>query len=57
MALRKLIVSHEQAIAMRIIYFALMDKSGRHFADVLRDMIASALTSRSGQIAEKSEGL
>ena len=43
MALRDLVVTHNQARAMRVIYDALMDKSGRPFADVLRDLIAAEL--------------
>jgi len=43
MALRNLVVTHEQAVAMRAIYFALLDKSGRPFADVLRDYIAAEI--------------
>ena len=46
MALRDLVVTHSQARAMRVIYFALMDKSGRPFEIVLRDLIAAELDRR-----------
>ncbi len=43
MALKDLVVTHNQARAMRIIYRWLRDRSGRNEADVLRDLIAAEL--------------
>ena len=43
MGLRRLVVTHSQARAMRVIYLWLIDKSRRPEADVLRDLIADEL--------------